>query len=293
MEHFKRKKQSGSLFVLCVVAPVILYFAIFYYIPFFLNFVYAFCEYDYLQPPKWVGLKNVVRFLEDPNAWLAILNVFKIALVCVPLILAFSLLIAAILFQLKRGKTFFRSCIFATFLTPNVVAAIVFKSLFGEERGFINSFLMRLGLEKIPWFTTPGGAMATIMIVTVWNAIGYYMVILLAGLSGISPALYEAATIDGANSVQKFWRITIPQLKNSLIFCLIICTLGCLKAYSIVLVLTAGGPYGSTRTVLMEIFDQGINYWNVGYASVLAVFMAIIMMTISIVQLRVTKENEE
>ena len=294
MKNFEltRRRHTGVVFAYAVAIPVLLYFILFYYYPFFMNFIYMFCNYDYISEPKFVGMKNILRFLGDSGAWHAFFNVLLIAVVCVPLILAFSLIIATLLFNLTKGKTVFRSAIFATFLTSNVVAAIVFKSLFGEELGFINNFLSSLGLGKVPWFTEPAFALATIMIVTVWNAIGYYMVILLAGLSGISPDLYEAATIDGANVLQKFLFITIPQLKNPLVFSLIIATLGCLRSYSIVLVLTNGGPYGSTRTMLMEIFDHGISSGDVGYASVLAVFMAILMMAISIVQLKVTKYDE-
>ena len=291
-----KRKQTGRLnrhraekcFVAVVIVPAILYFALFYYYPTIMNIFYMFCDYNLIKPPTFVGMENIQRFFTDEVAWFAFRNTFLITIFCVPLVIAFSLLIARCLFNLKRGAGFFRSVIFATYLTSLAVAAIVFKNWFGNELGFINGLLSQMGLEKVEWLSQPTTALIVIIIMSVWKYIGYYVVIFLAGFSNVNADLYEAAKIDGAGPVRMFFSITIPQLKPTIIYSCILATITYLRSYAAVVALTNGDPYGSTETVLMHMFKQGFVARNVGYASVISMALVIVILIITLVQMKLT-----
>ena len=210
-----------------------------------------------------------------------------------PLVIVFAILVATALFNIKKGAGFFRSAIFASYLTSMIVAAIVFKSWFGTESGFINGLLVSLGKSKIPWLSEPATAMMTVIVLSVWKYVGYYVVIFLAGFSNINADLYEAARIDGAGSVKMFFSITIPQLMPTIVYSMIISTITYLRSYSAVLVLTGGGPYSSTETVIMYMFEQGFNSRNVGYASVIAIALTLVILVLTGIQMKMTNMMSE
>lgn len=281
--------HKDKLFVWSILLPAILFFCIIVYIPFLKNIYYMFCKYNYIKAPEFVGMENIIRFFGDATAHSALMNTFIITIFSVPLVLIVSLGVALAVFNMGYGKNFIRSAIFATFLIPPVVASVVFKLLFGTEAGLINTMLGVVGIDKIGWLTEPFWAMVAIIIIHVWNGTGYYMVIFLAGLSNINTQLYEAAKVDGANSMRTFWSITLPQLKPTIIFSLIYATISYLRSFVMVEILTGGGPYRSTETIIMYMFDQGFQSRDVGYASVIAVVVFLITLVISIVQLQCTK----
>lgn len=288
-----REKGARSRFIAMVVTPAILYFGVFYYYPTLMNIYYMFCDYNLLSDPKFVGLKNVTRFFSDPLVGTAFKNTFIITLCSVPAVIILSILIASALFSIKRGAAFFRSAIFATYLTSLIVAAIVFKNWFGTELGFINNILTQLGFEKVPWLSEPNTAMFAVIVLSVWKYVGYYVVVFLAGFSNINQDLYEAARIDGAGSIKIFFRITIPQLMPTIVYAAIISSITYLRSYAAVGVLTGGGPYGSTQTVLMYMFEQGFKSRNVGYASVISVALTLVILVFTLVQMRMTNSFSE
>ena len=284
---------KDRVFVWSIVIPAILFFIIFVYYPFAKNVYYMFCDYNYIKAPVFSGLKNIQQFITDSTAHRALFNTFAITIFSVPLVLVVSLGAALAVFSMKRGKNFIRSALFATFLVPPVVASVIFKLMFGTESGLINTVLNTLGLPSVGWLISPGWALAAITIVHVWNGTGYYMVIFLAGLSNINRQLYEAARVDGANGVQVFRYITVPQLKPTIIFSMIYATITYLRSFALVEILTEGGPYRSTETIIMYMFKQGFQSRNVGYASVIAVVVFLITLVISLIQMKLTKYYDD
>lgn len=284
-------KEKG--FVAAVVAPAMIFFAVFFYYPIIMNIYYMFCDYNLLSKPKFVGAKNIIRFFSDEIVLTSFRNTFVIAVFSVPLVIIFAILIASALFNIKRFAGFFRSAIFASYLTSMIVAAIVFKSWFATESGFINGLLISLGKSKIPWLSEPATAMMAVIVLSVWKYIGYYVVIFLAGFSNINADLYEAARIDGAGSIKMFFSITIPQLMPTIVYSMIISTITYLRSYSAVLVLTGGGPYSSTETVIMYMFEQGFNSRNVGYASVIAIALTLVILIFTGIQMKMTNMMSE
>ena len=289
----KPRKLAEKGFIAVIVAPAILYFGVIFYYPTIMNIYYMFCDYNLIKDPEFVGLKNIIRFFSDPLALGAFRNTFIITIVSVPVVIIAALLIGTGLSKITRGVGFFRSAIFAAYLTSLTVAAIVFKSWFGTESGFINGVLTQLGGSKIPWLAQPSTAMAIVIVLSVWKNVGYYVVVFLAGFSNVDTGLYEAAKIDGANSRKIFFSITIPQLIPTIIYSSIIAMINFLRTYSSVLVLTNGGPYSSTQTVLMYMFDQGFSSRNVGYASVISVALTLVILVLTVIQMRMSHMMDE
>ena len=286
------RRIKDGLFVCSIVIPAVLFFIIFIYYPFSKNIYYVFMDYDYIHKPTFVGLDNIKKFFTDPYALNALKNSFLITFISVPLVLSVSLLLSVALFNLKRFQGIFRSAIFSTYLVPLVVASVIFKLLFGTESGMINSILNAFGIENINWLTKPGLAMLCVIIINIWNGTGYYMVIFLAGLSNVDSQLYEAAYVDGAGPVRVFFSITLPTLKPTILFGGVFATITYLRTFITIEILTEGGPYRSTETIIKYMFDQGFESRNVGYASLLAIIIFLISLIISLIQIKLTNDDE-
>lgn len=280
--------RNDRLFICGIIVPAMIYFSVFVFYPFLTNFLYMFCKYNYISAPKWVGMRNIVHFFEDSVVHQAFMNTFIITLISVPLMLVLAVLTANALFNMRWGKQFFRSAIFSTYLTSLIVAAIVFKSFFGSELGFVNGVVRQLHLMPIPWLSQPGTAMLVVILLSVWKYLGYYVVVLLAGFSNVDGALFEAGKIDGASGAQIFPLYYVASVETNPCVFVHYCQHFLLRTYSTVLVLTKGGPYSSTQTVLMYMFDQGFQSLNVGYASVIAVALFLIILALTLVQSRVS-----
>jgi len=286
---WRKRKLTKQGIIYVVLIPTIAYFLLFFYYPFVTNMVWMFTDYNFLDRPRFIGMDNIIRLFHDVYAWRALRNTFVITVLSTPITLCISLLLALAVFYLKMGKAIVRGAIFATYIVSTIVAAVTFKVWFNGELGYVNNVLASIGLKQIPWLTDPFWAMTAIVIVSVWLLIGYFMVIFLAGISGIDSQQLEAGKIDGANTWQLFFRITLPQLKPIIVFASIIAISNYLKTYPSVVILTNGGPYRSTETILMYMFDQGFMSRNVGYASVIGIVIFLITMIIALLQLKLTK----
>ncbi len=281
------RKVNG--FIWCALTPVLILFALFFYYPFFKNIYYMFTDYNYLNTPSFVGMENIIKFFSDTQAHRALFNTFLITIGSVPFMVGIALVLAVLVNKLTIGKSFIRSAIFATHLTPVIVGAVIFKTWFSDQNGFINNVLEIMGLQRVPWLTETNFALIAIIILAVWLKMGYYFVIYLAGLSNIDMQLYEAAQIDGANGRQLFFKITLPQLKPVTVFTTIMATISGLKAYAEVVVLTNGAPYQTTQTALMYMFEKGFDSRDVGYGSTVAIVLFLIILIITLIQMRANK----
>ena len=276
-------------FEISALIPVMLLFCTFFYYPFLKNIYYMFTDYNYLNTPTFVGCQNFKRFFGDSQALLALKNTFKITIFSVPIVICLSLVLAVLVDKLVIGKVFVRNAIFMTYLTPSIVAAIVFKVWFGTDSGVINSTLYKLGMQAVPWLTETKYAMVAVIVLAIWLKVGYYFVIFLAGVSNIDRNLHEAAKIDGANELQIFFKVTLPQLKPVTVFTTIMATISGLKAYAEVVVLTNGAPYDSTQTILMYMFQRGFRSRDVGYGTTIAFALFLIIFAVTLVQMRANK----
>jgi multiple sugar transport system permease protein len=264
----------GYLFI----APALLLFLVFIFLPLFASFYLSFTDYNVIHPPRWVGLENFRALLfADPRFWKAFRNTLLYVIGVVPTGIAISLLLAAALEELTRGKQLFKVLYFIPTITSVVAIAAVWKWLFaGEKFGLINYGLIQLGLKPVDWLLSPTWLLPAIIIMSIWAGVGYNLVFFSAGISTIPQALYEAAKVDGANWWRRFWHVTVPMLRPTLVFVVVMGVITSFQVFDQVYIMTGGtgegigGVLDSGLTLVAYLYDQGFAKFRMGYASAIA-----------------------
>ncbi|MBN2625939.1 MAG: sugar ABC transporter permease [Spirochaetales bacterium] len=282
------------------IAPFYILFAIFGLFPIVSGFLISFFRWDGLSPMKFTAFRNYVSLFQDPLFWKSLGNTFYVGLIAHVFILLGGLVLAYILnTKLIKYPNIFKTIYFLPMVTSAVATGIVFKAMFGMNAGIINLFISSLGFGKIDWWGGTGAYIKpAIIIMFSWKWIGWNMVIYLAGMQGISTDIYEAATIDGANHIQVFFRITIPLLRPIILFTLIQSTIGTLNLFTEPFILLGGGSLlGGTgnqgMTVMMYLLNKapyGNNHY--GYASATAYVMCSIIIIASLINMKITERRE-
>ncbi len=286
-----KRRRRQALVAYSFIAPNFIGFAIFTLGPIILAFIMAFNEWDGNNPMKFVGISNFTAIFSDDRFVSALKNTIVYSVFTVPLTLVVALALAILLNQKMKGTTFFRTVTFFPYVASLVAVAAVWNMLFTpSEEGLINQLLINVfHTEPLKWAASPKTVMLTIVLFSIWKNMGYYMVIYLAGLQGISEDLYEAAAIDGANSWKQFWYVTLPQLKPTTFFVSIMLTISCFKIYDIVYML-AGGSNGvvnkSAIVLVYYIYEEAFRNWKLGHASASALVLFVIVLLITLIQFR-------
>lgn len=244
------------------------------------------------EHPKFIGLKNFVDLAADERFWNSLRNTAQYAVWVVPLQLLLALAFALLLNTQLRGRTFFRGLFFLPVLVSFAVEAIIWRFLLDPDIGFIGYYSTQLGLPHIEWLRSPDWAMTAVIMISVWRWFGFNLVILLAGLQGISESYYEAAEVDGANNWQQFRYVTLPLLRPSLLFALVNAVIAALQAFDQIYVLTRGGPMFSTETVVVYIYRQGFTNYAMGFASAAALVLFALIFVVTLGQLRILRYQE-
>ncbi|MBF7149305.1 MULTISPECIES: carbohydrate ABC transporter permease [Bacillus cereus group] len=272
------------------IAPAVLLFAIFTVFPVISSFILSFqqsVDGEYV----FSGLSNYMRLLGDEIFLKALKNTFLILIIQVPIMILLALILAnALNNQMLKLKGFFRTSFFMPAVTSLVAYAVVF-SIMLQDDGVFNNFLSLIGIDAIPWLSHPFWAKVSIILAMTWRWTGYNMVIFLAALQNVSEEIYEAASLDGAGKWQKFFYITVPQLKPVILFSMILSTIGTLQLFDEPLNLTKGGPADSTMTLGLYIYQNGFQYFDFGYASAIAYVVVILVAILSFLQFKVTREE--
>ena len=285
------RERKRAMVAYSFIAPNFLGFAIFTLGPIILAFVMAFTEWDGSNPMKFVGIKNFTELFKNDRFTASLVNTLKYSLFTVPLTLVCALALAILLNQKIKGRTFFRTVTFFPYVASLVAVAAVWNMLFTPGKGgLMNQLLMNVfHVAPLKWAASPNTVMLTIILFSIWKNMGYYMVIYLAGLQGISEDLYEAASLDGANSWQKFLYVTLPQLKPTTFFVSVMLTISCFKIYDIVYML-AGGSNGvvnkSAIVLVFYIYEEAFRNWKLGSASAAALILFAIVLVITLIQFR-------
>ncbi|MBO4458824.1 MAG: sugar ABC transporter permease [Butyrivibrio sp.] len=290
-KNMKRRQQKRNLVAYSFIAPNFLGFAIFTLGPIILALIMSFMEWDGSNTMKFIGLQNFTEIFSDDRFLASLKNTIIYSIFTVPFTLVIALALAILLNQKIKGRNFFRTVAFFPYVASLVAVAAVWNMLFTPAKGGImNQLLMNVfHVQPLKWAAASNTVMLTIILFSVWKNMGYYMVIYLAGLQGISEDLYEAAALDGANSWRKFIHITVPQLKPTTFFVTIMLTINCFKVYDIVYML-AGGSNGvvnkSAMVLVYYIYEEAFRNWKLGRASASALVLFAIVLTITIVQFR-------
>ena len=285
MTREKRRKLIGLLFVL---PGLISYFAWTLY-PIFKSFIMSLFEWNINPaiPNKFIGLANYFELFQDPKFYTSLKNTILYTVVTVPGQMILGFLVAILLNRKMKGQTLFRLLYYLPVVTSWVIVSILFQYLFAAQGGLVN-FLLKDILHIIPkniaWLSNPKTAMVPIYTLGIWKGIGWSMLIFLAGLQGIPKEIYEAASLDGANSWKKATKITIPLMVPTIVFELVMLTIGGFNVFLSVYVMTGGGPMGSTEVLSSYMFKEAFDYFHFGYGAAISVIFFLIVFAISQLQ---------
>lgn len=272
-------------------APFLLIAGIFIFYPIIYSLVISFKDFSFLNPAaaEWVGFDNYKKLLVDETFKTAIWNTFKLLTIVVPLQSIIALVLAVILNSKLKMKTFFRTVFYLPYITSPVAVGAVMVYLFNQD-AFVTKFMTLFGLDNVAWYADGRYAFYLIVIIILWTQIGFYTVMYLSGLQGISEDLYEAAKIDGASKLQTFFKITVPLLKPTTFLVLFMGGLATLQIFEQPYVVSTtggalpGSPGDSTLTMVMFLYTQAFKYYDMGYASAAAFVIFVIIFSITIIQ---------
>ena len=273
-----RRARQENLIGYLFFSPWLIGLLAFNIIPIFLALYYSFTEYSVLQPPRWIGFGNYHEmFVIDDLFWRSLYNTLYFAAFSVPLSLFFSILLAMLLNYKTLGQSFFRATFFLPSIVPVVAASVVWAWMLHPEYGLINDVLARFGLPGPPWLTSEVWSKPAFILMSLWG-IGPTTIIFLAGLQDIPQHLYEAAEIDGATVWQRMWNVTLPLLTPTIFFNLVIGLIGAFQVFTQAYIISEGGPLWSTLFYVLYLYNQGFQYFNMGYASALAIILFVVIL---------------
>ena len=237
----------------------------------------SFTHWDLLSPITWAGLSNYAALFNNPAFFKALTNTFKFSVLYVPGVVIVSLFVAILMNRKIRGVSIFRTIYFLPAVTSAVATALVWNMIYGKDTGILNFFLTHLGMQSVCWLCTKN-ALMSVVVVNIWGAVGEGMIIFLAGLTAIPREYYEAATVDGANETQKFFRITLPLITPSIFFQTLISTINAFQAYDYIYMMTRQGQGDSSvPVVVFSIYRNAWNFFNYGGASAQAIELAVLV----------------
>ncbi|NOV01107.1 carbohydrate ABC transporter permease [Paenibacillus planticolens] len=276
------------------ISPYFLLFLLFSLYPIIYSFYLSFTDWNGSKEKRFIGLENYTVLLNDHAFWLSLWNSVVIFLLYVPIMLFLALIFASLLnANWMVGKGFFRMALFVPNFVSVVAVSFVFVLLFNTQDGLINTLLSNMNWtsKPIPWLESPWWARISVAMMVLYRWLGYNMLLVLTGLQSIPKDLYEAAYVDGATKIKSFFLITVPLVKQILLFCTVLSTIGTFSLFTEPFILTKGGPLNSTLTPVLMLFNESFQNFNFGYASSIAVCFFILMMVISLIQMRLFDEK--
>ena len=290
------KSLRESLIAYSFIAPNFIGFCIITLVPMVISIGLAFCDWDGVHPVEFIGLQNFLDLLKDDTFKASFVNTIVYTVGTVPLTLVCSLGLAILLNQKVKFRNFFRTVSFFPYVASLVAVAAVWNMIFNPAMGPVNQLLSMLGVAQQDLPRGAAGrdtAMITVILFSVWKNMGYYMVIYLAGLQGTNLELNEAAELDGANKWQIFWHVTLPQLRPTTFFVIIMLTINSFKVYDQMYMITQGGPGNATMTLVYDIYNVAfVNTPRYGYASAISMVLFILVLIVTLVQFRGSAANE-
>lgn len=293
------RETKRDLVAYSFIAPNFIGFAVFTLIPIVFAFALAFMEWDGNNPIQFVGFDNFKKLFDDTFFIAAFKNTIIYVVGTVPLTMIFSLGLAILLNQKIRFKGFFRTVAFFPYVASLVAVTAVWSMIFHPTKGPVNYILLtvfKVEQSSLPKWFAGSMVMVTLILFSVWRYMGYYMVIYLAGLQGISAELYEAGSLDGAGKWQQFLYITWPQLRSTTFFVVVMLTINCFKVYDIAVMLAGGGDgklSTSAMVLVYYIYMNAFNYWDLGYSSAIAMVLFVLVLVVTIVQFRYQAKFED
>jgi ABC-type sugar transport system permease subunit len=287
-----RRRPIGYLFV----APIVLFFVVFVGYPFLRSFYLSLTSWSGLGSPRFVGLRNFQVMVDDPVFWKALGNTFLFTGVTTVLQTALPLLLAVLLNRGWRAGVLFRTLVFIPAVISLVVTGVLWQLIYEPNFGSLNQVLRSVGLDKLahPWLADPHTVLPALMVVSLWQSLGLFTLIYLAGLQGINPALYEAASIDGASGRQQFFHITVPMLRTVTGVVIILNLINGFKTFDVIYVMTGGGPNRASE--VLGTYLYGLAFGStagavpaLGYATAISMVIFVLCLAATLIQLRISR----
>lgn len=287
-------KKSNSIMGMAFFGPALVLLTLFLFIPMILTLVFSFTDYFALSPnlTHFVGFENYGKLLKDELFMQSFFNTVKFVLIIVPCQGLGALGLALLINKVTHCKKYFKVAFFVPVVMSLAVVSTLWMQIYSPE-GILNTILGNLGINAQPFIHSASQALPSIALMSVWQGVGYQMIIFLGGLQAINPALYEAAEMDHASSWQKFKDITLPELKPLCVFVFITVTIGAFRMIVQPMVMTGGGPSHSTYTMVYNIYETGTVNWEIGTASTMAIVFAIFVMILTVIQSILTRDKED
>ena len=285
-------KYYGKLTPYLFLLPAGIVLLIFFFIPFFQTFLLSFQDYsNSIYSPEMVGLQNYIALFKNPVFYKVMWNTFIYLVVAVPVLATVPLVLAILINQKIKFANLYKILIYLPVIVSIVVAAIAFKWLYADQ-GILNYLVASLGLNSIGWLTDPDFALYSVIFVTIWKGIGYYMIIYLAALMSVPKELYEACDIDGANFITKHLTVTIPHIMPTIALVTTISSISAMKVFAEIYVMTKGGPLNASKTIVYYIYERAFENLDLGFASAMAVVLLGIVMVFSLINIFCFERNK-
>jgi ABC-type sugar transport system permease subunit len=254
----------------------------------------GFTDYNLMSAPKWIGIQNYLQVFRDGNFTTALINTFYFSIFTIFPSMALGLVVAVLLNnKLLKGKAIFRACYYMPNIISMVAASMVWLWIYDPSHGLLNNIFSSMRMGTKDWLFDPFLAMPSIILVNIWNGLGYNMIIYLAGLQGIPEYLYEAATMDDASKVRQFFTITIPMIKPITFFLFVMACIKSFQVFDQVFVMTNGGPMNGTTTIVHQIYQNAFQYNKMGYASAMALILLLITTVVTLFNFKYGNQESE
>ncbi len=282
--------DAKKRFVLAVLVPAMVFFAFFSFIPIIYAFFISFHELDFLNPPSFVGLDNYMRLGDDTHLFNSLVVTVKFAVSTVFIGGLFAFSFALLINSVKRGAAALRTVYFLPVMTSLVAVGVIWGWLYQPRFGLLNEVLKLFGIGRQMWLSSPATALPSAIAASIWQGMGFTIVIFLAGLHGIPQSYYEAAEVDGASSLQKVWNITIPLLRPTFVYLLITGFIGGFQVFDQLYVMS--GPLNSTRGFIELLYTRAFSYYQMGRAAAMAFLLFAIIVTLTLIQFRLVSRGK-
>jgi multiple sugar transport system permease protein len=289
----KKKGKKGlhkneTIIALGFLAPAMILFLLFVLVPIIWVMVLSFLKYDILTPAQFIGLRNWRRLGNDPRLWLTLKNTIQFVGLIVPMHIIIGLVLALGVNYIKNkvGIYIYRTLFYFPTLVTSASVIIAWRYMLSTDTGMINYYLGLLGIPAIPWLSSSFWVYPSTMLFSLWKFHGAIFLYLFIGLQAIDPGFIEAALIDGANAWQRFWHITIPMISPTLFFVIIVNLINCFQIFDEPFLLTKSGPGDASRTISVYIYETAYGSQNYGYASVAALVLLVIIMVVTLIQMK-------
>ena len=293
--NLQGRKKNERVTAYLFVAPAVILLISFLVVPMVYTAYFSAFKYQIMRPDNidFIGIDNYSKLFADKNFWVALKNTVYFTVIVVPAQCALALGLALLVSKKFRGVSIFRTMYFSPQLTSMVVIAVLWSVLYNANpnTGLINSLLVNLGLNPINFLTNEHTAMNAIIFMSAWQGAGYQMMIFLAGLQGIPREQYEAASVDGATKWNQFWYITLPGLRGTIKYVIMITMIQAMKLFTQPYVMTQGGPKNATKTMVYYIYTQGFQKGNFGYACSVAAVFFVIVVAMSLILQKITNAD--